>query len=310
VTDIPLPALEGTNPLGFLAALGVLDAISATIPGVTLRWTDDLVPHAVIGGPGDLGRLLDTLDKDREQWVGSAVLRFSADGKPLPDAKPDGRQLRQWFEHVSDQNRQRVDSDLLCALVAEDAFDNNGRAKPTHLHFTAGQQKFLSMVRELAAAVDRDRLLEAVCGPWRYDSPLPSLSWDARGERVYAVRAVNPSNEKRLGVPGADWLAFRGLIFYPVTRTSRGTLRTTACDTEWKSSAFRWPIWTRPATRHVVRSLVADPTLVSRPPRATPADLAARGIASIRQASIRRTDQGGYGSFGAPDTLVSTDSVV
>jgi hypothetical protein len=275
---------------------------------MTLRWTDDLVPHAVVAGPGDLGQLLDTLDKDREQWTGSPVLRFPADGQPLADAKPDGRQLRQWFEHVGDRNRQRADADLLCALVAEEAFDNNGRAKPTHLHFTAGQQRFLSMVRELAAAVDRDRLQEAICGPWRYDSPLPSLSWDSRGERVYAVRAVNPSNEKRLGVPGADWLAFRGLIFYPVTRTSRGSLRTTACDTEWKRSAFRWPIWTGPASRYVVRSLVADPRLVSQPPRATPVDLAARGIASIRQASIRRSDQGGYGSFGAADTLVNTDS--
>lgn len=308
MTGIPLRALEGTNPLGFLAALGVLDAVSATIPGATLHWTNDLVPHAVVGGPGDLGQLLDTLDKDREQSADSAVLRFPADGLPLADAKPDGRQLRQWFEHVGERNRHRADADLLSALVAEDAFDNNGRAKPTHLHFTAGQQKFLSMVRELADTVDRDRLQEAICGPWRYDSPLPSLSWDARGERVYAVRAVNPSNEKRLGVPGADWLAFRGLVFYPVMRTSRGSLRTTACDVEWKNSAFRWPIWTRPVTRYVVRSLVADPSLVSRPPTATPADLAARGIASIRQASIRRSDQGGYGSFGAADTLISAES--
>ena len=308
MTDIPLPALEGTNPLGFLAALGVLDAVSATIPGVTLRWTDDLVPHAVVAGPGNLSQLLDILDKDREQSAGSSVLSFPADGQPLVDAKPDGRQLRQWFEHVGDRNRHRADADLLCALVAEDAFDNNGRAKPSHLHFTAGQQKFLSMVRELAAAVDRERLQEAICGPWRYDSPLPSLSWDSRGERVYAVRAVNPSTEKRLGIPGADWLAFRALVFYPVTRTGRGSLRTTACDTEWKSSAFRWPIWTRPVTRQVARSLVADPSLVSRSLKSTPSDLAARGIASIRQASIRRSDQGGYGSFGAADTLVSANS--
>jgi hypothetical protein len=308
VTDIPLLALEGTNPLGFLAALGVLDAVSATTRGATLRWTDDLVPHAVIGGPGDLGQLLDTLDKDRKQWADSAVLRFPADGQPLADAKPDGSQLRQWFEHIGAQDENRADADLLCALVAEDAFDNNGRAKPTHLHFTAGQQKFLNMVRELGTAVERDRLQEAVCGPWRYDSPLPSLSWDSRGERLYAVRAVNPSTEKRLGVPGADWLAFRGLVCYPVTRTSRGSLRTTACDAEWKASAFRWPVWTRPVTGRVVRSLVADPSLVSRTPKATSADLAARGISSIRQASIRRSDQGGYGSFGAPDTLVSAES--
>ena len=40
MTDTPLPALEGTNPLGYLAALGVLDAVAART-GTTLRWTDD-----------------------------------------------------------------------------------------------------------------------------------------------------------------------------------------------------------------------------------------------------------------------------
>ena len=44
--ELALPALEGTNPLGFLAALGVLDALAARIDGATLWWTDELVPHA------------------------------------------------------------------------------------------------------------------------------------------------------------------------------------------------------------------------------------------------------------------------
>ena len=124
---------------------------------------------------------------------------------------------------MAEQHDHDADSDLLCALVAEGALDGNRKPSRPTLHFTAGQQKFLEMVRLLAADVDRERLREAVCGPWRYDSPLPSLSWDARGERVYAVRAINPSKEKRLGVPGSDWLAFRGLVFYPVTRTVTGS---------------------------------------------------------------------------------------
>lgn len=304
MTDVPLPALDGTNPLGFLAALGTLEALAATTPGATLRWTDDLVPHAILTGPAGLDQLLDTLDKDREEWAHSALLRFPEDG-PLPDAKPGKAQLRGWFEFVSGPSARPADADHLCAIVAEDALDNNARAKPTHLHFTAGQQQFLAMVRGLAEAVDRDRLAEAICGPWRYDSPLPSLSWDSRGDRVYAVRATNPSKDKRLGVPGADWLAFRGLVYYPVARTTRGALRTTACDAEWKSSAFRWPLWIAPATRDVVRSLVADPTLVARQPTATPVDLAARGIASVRQSRIRRSDPGGYGSFSPAETLVA-----
>lgn len=309
MNDVPLPALEGTNPLGFLAALGVLDALAATTPDVTLRWTDDLVPHAIVGGSGigDLDQLLDALDKDREEWVGSSLLRFPEDEEPLSDAKPDGKRLREWFEFVSGSAGRPADADHLCAILAEDAFDNNKKAKPTHLHFTAGKQQFLEMVRTLAANVDKERLHEAVCGPWRYDSPLPSLSWDSRGERVYAVRATNPSKDKRLGVPGADWLAFRGLIFYPVARTNRGALRTTACDAEWKSSAFRWPLWRVPATRNVVRSLVADRALVGKRAHVNADYLTARGILSLREAPIRRSDQGGYGSFGASEVLASSE---
>jgi len=305
VTEVPLPALEGTNPLGYLAALGILDALAAARPAATLRWTDDLVPHAIVSGIPGVDELLDALDKDRTEWTSSAMLRFPASKQPLPDAKPGGPQLRRWLQFVADEGR-RSDADHLCAIVAENAYDNNAKAKPTHLHFTAGQQQFLTMIRDLAANVDRDRLREALQGPWRYDSPLPSLSWDSRGERIYAVRATNPSKEKRLGVPGADWLAFRGLTFYPVTRTPSGALKTTACDTKWKNSAFRWPLWTVPATRNTIRSLVADPALVAKDARVTRTALIARGIGSVCQAKIRRSDQGGYGSFSPAETLASS----
>lgn len=307
MNELALPALEGTNPLGFLAALGVLDALAYENPDATLRWTDELVPHAIVGGVSDLDSLLHALDRDRQAWRDSALLGFPQDS-PLPNAKPGVKLLREWFEAVAGQHDRRADPDLLCALVAEGALDGNGKAKPTHLHFTAGQQHFLAMVRVLAADVDRERLREAVCGPWRYDGSLPSLSWDVRGERVYAVRATNPSKEKRLGVPGSNWLAFRGLVFYPVTRTVTGSLRTTACDAEWKRSAFRWPIWSAPCTRNVAGSLVADGTLVSQSGRTRlrPDDLAARSVLSVLEAPIRRTDQGGYGSFGAPEVLASS----
>ena len=304
--EVALRALEGTNPLGFLGALGVLEALTCENPDATLRWTDELIPHAIIGGVSSLDLLLDVVDRDREMWRDSVLLGFPKDS-PLPDAKPSAEVLRDWFEAVAGQHDHRADSDLLCALVAEGALDRKGKAKPTHLHFTAGRQQFLDMVRLLAAKVNRERLQEAVCGPWRYDTPLPSLSWDARGERMYAIRAINPSKEKRLSVPGSDWLAFRGLVFYPVTRTIKGSLRTTACDPEWKRSAFRWPIWAVPCTRDVIGSLVADETLVSQSRRARlrPDDLTARGILSVLEAPIRRNDQGGYGSFGGPDVLAS-----
>jgi hypothetical protein len=305
MSEISLPALEGTNPLGFLAALGVLDALASAGYQVTLRWTDELVPHAVLGWAGSIERILEILDSDRQRWAKSIMLRFP-DAEPLRDAKPGPDLLRAWFTAAAEAG-SRHDGDFLCALVAEGGLDGNGNAKPTHLHFTAGQQQFLEMVRTLASNVDVGRLREAICGPWAYDSPLPSLSWDSRGERVYAVRATNPSKDKRLGIPGADWLAFRGLIFYPV-RVVDGSVRTTACDRDWKRSAFRWPLWSVSATRQTMYSLVADPRLVSQE-GGLPRDLAARGLLSVLQAPIRRTDQGGYGSFGASEVLVSSETV-
>jgi hypothetical protein len=275
VSELPLPALEGTNPLGFMAALGVLDAASAATPGVTLSWTDELVPRAALGGfNGGLDDLLDLLDQDREQWQSSPMLAFPDDRPVLTDAKPDKETLRNWFAFVSGSRGSADAAAHLCSIVAEEAFDGGGKAKPTHLHFTAGQQQWLRMVREL----------------------------------VYALRGFNPSGQKRLGVPGADWLAFRGLAFYPVARTDRGALRTTACDPEWKSSAFRWPLWKVPITRNVVRSLVADATLVGKDARLHADALAARGIISVRESLIRRTDQGGYGSFAASIALADAPS--
>lgn len=299
--ELLLPALEGTNPLGFIAALGVLDSMARADCEATLRWTDDLVPQAVLGHADDLDEVLDVLDHDRLSWAESLVLRFPRQS-PLQDAKPDDSLLRGWYESVFATVDRTADADFLCAIVAEGAFDRSKNAKPTHLHFTAGQQQFLEMVRTLAADVDRQRLREAISGPWAYDSSLPSLSWDVRGERIYAVRATNPSKEKRLGVPGADWLAFRGLLFYPVSYIG-GSLRTTACDKDWKHSAFRWPLWSVSATRDVVRSLVADSTLVSQGATLRSRDFAGRGVLCVLQSPIRRTDQGGYGSFGGPETL-------
>jgi hypothetical protein len=127
---------------------------------------------------------------------------------------------------------------------------------------------------------------------------------------------VNPSTDPRLGVPRADWLAFIGLAFLPTAaapgRGRRTALVTTGCDCdqEWKRSAFRWPLWSVPVDRDTAYSLVGDPSVAGPPPASNrdsagrPTELAARGVMRVLQAPIRRSDQGGYGSFGAAMTLV------
>lgn len=316
---LQLDGLRGTNPLGFLAALGVLDVLTRAGRPATLAFADDLVPVALVGGADDIDELVGVLDRDRESWRESVVLHGPS-SHPLDDAKPDGDTAALWAQAVAETvSSGRAASDLYCALVAEGAVDGSGsKAKPTHLHFNAGNQHFLAVARALAAEVDEDRLGEAVAGPWRDDSTMKSFRWDGRGSRSYALRASDPAKIPPSTVPGADWLALLGLASLPVRAvpnrfTGNLGLETTACDPRWKQSAFRWPLWSAPIGLPVVRSLLADPAIVGTeanrrqaahwgPPLADV--LAARGVLRVLEAPIRRTDQGGYGSFGGGVTLV------
>lgn len=301
--DIVLPALRGRNPLGLFAALGALDVATRSLPGrrVTLRWTEALEPAAVLCGPDSFDHLVALCDTDRTRWASSPILTWGPSGEPLEDLKPEPDQLRQWTDEIADgalRTGERADVDLLGALVAEGAAARKGDSKPTAFHFTAGQQRFLAMVRELCAGIDAERFTEALDGPWRYDSPLPVLGWDARGERIYALRGADPAKEKKLGVPGADWLALLGLRFFPVAARG-GRLFTTGCAGRWKEETFTWPLWYVDLTSMVAASLVADENLA----RFDVTQRRQLGVHELLRAPIRRSDQGGYGSFGAPEPV-------
>lgn len=302
MTAIELPALHGRNPLGLFAGLGALDIATRAMPDrrVTLRWTDQVDPVAIIQGPDSIDHLIELCELDRTRWATSPILTWSPVSAALADLKVSEDELREWLAQLAAQHAKtgdRTHIDLMAALLTEGGVAGKGDSKPTHFHFTAGQQKFLVMVRELQANVDDDRIREALLGPWRYDSSLPVLGWDSRGERIFALRGFDPAKEKKLGVPGADWLAFLGLRYFPVTvQQFRGKPQvvTTGCSPGWKSGTFTWPIWTVALTSKVVGSVLADSTLAT-----LSSDMLRHlGIREVVRAPIRRTDQGGYGSFG------------
>jgi hypothetical protein len=303
--SIDLKALVGTNPIGLLAALGTLAAIERQAPhlGVRLRWTTGVVPYAQLMMPidefVDLDEVIRLVDEERQAWGDSLVLYSGPSGEPELDVKPDREGVRAWAALVAEKASatSRRDADLFEALLAEDALASKSDGKPTHLHFSAGQQKFLAQARELAEHVGPDDLREALAGPWRHASTLPVLGWDARGERIYALRGFNPSGEKKRGVPGADWLGFVGLSFFPVARSGLpygDPLLTTGCGGTWKQGTFRWPLWSVPLSAPVIKSVLADRGLAD----ANRDERAKQGVFRMLEAPIRRSDQGGYGSFG------------
>jgi hypothetical protein len=299
MTELVLTGLDGKNPLAFLAALGVLNATtlavkqSAPAPKLVWRSKGTFAPAIVDGPEHDV--LLDVLTRDLVRFKSEPAieLRYSkaGAGAQAHDLKPPPSVFVEYLRSLRHKGA-RLSLDFAAAFATDVATDNGGNTKPTALHFTAGQQEFLAMVTELRDQVGREDLEEAVFGPWKYSRPLPVLQWDNTTARDYAVRASDPSKEKKLGVPGADWLAFRGLTFFHVAPVGARIL-TTACSGGWKTGVFRWPLWSVPLTPSVIAAALASPEIGEADPRV----LEARGISIVFESSIRRSDQGGYGSF-------------
>lgn len=292
-----LKGLDGSNPLAFLAACGLLRWLTEEDPEpergpITLRWERDGAWRPVIGGVAELDAVIARIAADAPRWVDAPAfsLVYDKKGKQTYDLKPPPDRMRAWLESVV---HDRTGAAFASAFGVAEALDNNGNVKPTALHFAAGQQVWLEMARAIGAGVRPADLDEALRGPWRYDGLLPSMSWDATAARDYALRAGNPSKEKRQGVPGADWLALQALPLFPVA-AGRGGLATACTGGRWKNGRFRWPIWEAAAGLSAVRRLL----LVRDLERWSERERALRGVAAVLACDIRRSDQGGYGSFG------------
>lgn len=326
MTGIRLDGLDGSNPLAFLAALGTLRVLddyarSHGRPRPRFSWIDDGVWRPVAHGATDLDEIVGIALNDHSTWSDEPAFRFaySKNGSrvdpealgAIRDLKPPPSVMAQLLEEVAERASQ---GDLRSARHAaaygtDVATDRSGNTKPSALHFTAGQQSFLAAVADIHANLAESDVRRALAGPWTRSSTLKTLGWDPLGAwnaRMYALSASDPSGDKRLGEPGAEWLAFVGLSFFPALPRGAQVL-TTCISGGWKDSVMRWPLWLRPAAVRSVESLLRLPNLESM----SSAERAARGIGVVYAASIVRSEQGGYGSFaptslavGAPDGRV------
>ena len=296
-----LEGLEGDNPLGFLAAIGVQVAFEHDVQQPRLWWTEDITPHAVVDEAYTLDRIVDRASRTFADWGASYSVRPTrSDGSAIP--KGDELKLKpsDIRAYLADAATGRA-SDLATALVAEGSLDKQGVAKPSDLYFTAGQMKFLDMARRILAGVDPVDLRKGLAGPWAYESKLPSLGWDVADDRVYALRANNPSPEKKLTNPGPEALAILGMSCFPVFAGRDRTL-TQGFSGTWKSGHYSWPLWRKPAGSYGVKSLLAhaynDGTTSPRP-----GWYRSWGVFAVLRSPVRRSNQGGYGTFGPSEVV-------
>lgn len=303
MNETRLTGLEGTNPLGFLAALGVQVSFASEPERPRLWWSDDVTPRAVVDGDFTIERIADRAREVFAQWKGSPALNPTRpDGALMPkgdELKLTGDDLR---AYVSQARLCKPGSGLIAALVAEGSLDNQGAAKPSDLYFTAGQMKFLNMARQVLGEASREDVIAGLEGPWTYGSKLPSLMWDVRDDRVYALAAGAPAKDKKKTNPGPEALAILGLSLYPVFGGRNRTL-TQGCSGSWKTGWYSWPLWRKPASPDAVKTLLAHAYAFDRQPVAEERRrwLRSWGIDRIYRSPIRRSEQGGSGTFGPPE---------
>lgn len=303
MSRIQLVGVDGSNPLGFLAALGLL----RVVPDAKLGFSEDGSFRAFVDGLSETESGLATLvaADARASAIPEAPWRFAytkgatkkqgpqevADLKPPPDdfKKFLATCIEAWLSGDEEA------AGYAAAYGTDVAVDIKGNTKPTAFHFTAAQQTFLGAVEGIRASVTEE-WVEKSLFEGHGEQPGSNLRWDPGSERNWALMANKPSGDgTRVDAP-LEWLAFRGLPLLP--SFPRGTrIVTTSVVGRGDDMAFTWPLWSVPASRQTTRSALQVDWTGSAKERT------ARGIFAMCSSAIRRMSQG-FGNFG-PSSVTS-----
>lgn len=303
MSRIQLVGVDGSNPLGFLAALGLL----RVVPCAKLGFTDDGLFRAFVDGLSskfDLARLVSNDAKGAEDksapWrltYMKAATKKKGPQEGVADLKAPPDDFKR-FLAICVKAWLSGNEEAACYAAAygtDVAVDGEGNTKPTAFHFTAANQTFLGIVEAIRVSVTQEWVEQSLFKGYA-EKPGSNLRWDPGAERNWALMAQDPNKEGTSVNAPLEWLAFRGLPLLP-SFPCGSRIITTGVVGQGKEMKFIWPLWSVPASLPTVRSVLQVDWTASAKERA------ARGIFAICSSAIRRTSQG-FGNFGL--SLVST----
>lgn len=266
---VDLPALSGLDPLGFLAAVGVLRLLGRDGGDVRLSF-DPITATARLDGIQDLEGVVEHLVGLLDAmppgglFVGLPVQFVPAPQRGAPFSDP-GRIHPEVFKRFvlqSDaEGRQWARS-----LWTDLAVDDEGRCAFTPFYAPTGKQTLRTALEKPADAVRVDpaaRIGEALSS-WRRVDGFTGENLDIR-----AVRGAADQQDGRAimsGAPGATWLALSAMPLFPMggDGVTARTLRWAGLrypDRARPRLSLSWPVWDRPLELDAVRALLAHPAI-------------------------------------------------
>lgn len=316
--------LDGSSPLDFLAALGLLRILAERNGAVQLRWVfhGSWRPEYFASTSFTLSGLADTIAADAQAWLGEPLLHFAYPKrekrgvKPFKALKPPVPVLRAWLRCEMNAARwQSVDyvAALMCEGAAEpipegkvldpstcqltdmevEARDLSMAARQTALDFTCRNVQFLDQIHHIAGAVEAPSAERELRTGRGTIVNVRRMDWDPLQNAPAATYTRSlPAR------PVAEWLAFRGLVFLPVTPASDGP-RTTGCTGRRLKGHFTWPIWNVRLRSDTIASLMGRPDTADMPA----AERTRVGIAAVYRSRLGKAATGYDGRFEPSEVL-------
>ncbi|MEV4888771.1 hypothetical protein AB0K48_05200 [Nonomuraea sp. NPDC055795] len=264
MTTVDLPALDGRQPLEFLAALGLLRVLAQECQIPARLSFSDTTACAQLHSPFETteqiaAALADVVASIEEP----AVLPGVSAGFPPPAGigKDPLRWPRNEYRDKAEALRRtdpHAAETWLACMTTDLAADSQGRGAISPFMAPSGQQKLrtffempLKAVRAhpeyLHESLTRWRRVEGFTGEYLDHRVLRSAADDPRGR---------PGNEA--GVPGATWLATMALPLFHLA--GDGTkVRSTLWHRITGDHIMLWPLWKPALDLHAVQGLLEHP---------------------------------------------------
>ncbi len=301
MTRTILDGVNGSSPLGFLGALGLLRVARAKHQDARLGFLDDGTFRVFLEGVSeDLALLVET---DAASCAGKQPWRLEytkvekKGPKVVADLKAPPEEFKRFLDACVALWRTGTSDPAAYAAAfgTTVARDGKGNTKPTAFHFTAANQQFLGTLEEIRASVTNAWAQRALF-QGHADEPGSNLRWDPAAERNYALMANDPNDDGTSVNAPLEWLAFRALPFFPTF--PEGSRVTTTCVQRYGADMrMIWPLWSTAISLETARTILPMRWPISTRERA------GRGVFAICTSTIRRTAQG-FGNF-APATVES-----
>lgn len=320
--ELPLPGLDGTTLLGFVAGIGVLTALRSTRtpsnPEPTLCWRLDGTWYPCLSGVETIDELTnrilaDSRSREVESLLSFRYVKVEKKGPKLVAAlTPPRAVLREALQRMLASECPWTADVLgtLCCESASEELDNEKAPSPDDLErlsvafdpsvpltetagatpfdFTSRNTQFLDQIRRIRDVLTPDSIaLDLTQGLGTSSQRI--MRWDTLVDAPWALfSGLTPTAR-----PVAEWLVFRGISCFPLTAV-RGVASMPGFIGRRKSGELSWGLWETPLPRDVVRTLLGVPW--SRVP---PGERSVRGINTVITVAFRKDATGYDGAVSA-----------